>query len=184
MKYASAAFTFLELIIVVAIVCVLSIVVLVFLNPEEIQKKTRDSKRIKDAMTLQGILEQVARSEINGDIIENSHGASSANIPIDTVVCNDTNWLGFDICKFTSTAPLDPLNGEIADMVKGDSQRIGVMYYQVKIQGGDYEINVRQESITNANKVTNDGGDSDEWFEIFSGENNLFDQKNPFHSNE
>ena len=184
MKYASAAFTFLELIIVVAIVCVLSIAVLMFLNPEEVQKKTRDSKRIKDAMTLQGILEQVARSEINSSIIENLRGASSANVLIDTAICNNTNWLGFDICKFTSTAPLDPLNGEIADMVKGDSQRIGFMYYQVKIQGGDYEINVRQESITNASKVINDGGDSDEWFEIFSGNNDLFDQQNPFHSNE
>lgn len=175
-KITTKAFTLLELIVSVAIAIVISIVVLFFLNPEEVQKKARDSKRIKDAMTLQGILEQNQRSDLeDSKNIDSIKGVSSRNVAPNDVSCDSTNWLGFDICKFTSSAPLDPLNGEFVEMVKGDGKRTGIMYYQVKLSGGDYEINVRQESLSNANKVINDGGDSDEWFEIFSGNNNLFD---------
>jgi len=170
------AFTLLELMVSVAIAMVISIVVLFYLNPEEVQKKARDSKRIKDAMTLQGILDQTQRSDLEESMnIDSINGVSSQNVAPNDVSCDNTNWLGFDICKFTSTAPLDPLNGTIAEMVKGDGKRTSIMYYQVKFRGGDYEINVRQESLSNANKVINDGGDSDEWFEVFSGNNNLFD---------
>src|SRR3989344_8558415 len=68
-KIVQKAFTLVELLIVIGIIEILAVILLVTLNPAEAQRKARDAKRIKDAGTLQVILEQaVADNLINGAI--------------------------------------------------------------------------------------------------------------------
>jgi len=177
--WVTVAFSLVELIIVIAFMCILAVMMIALINPEELQKKARDAQRIKDAITLKGVLDQAQLEGISSSQIEEMQGVTSKYIPKDTSSCDQSNWLGFDICKFTASTPLDPLNGEMANIVDGaDSTRLTLMYYQVKMNGADYEINVRQESPSNAQKVMDDGGDSAEWFEILSSNNNLFDEEN------
>ena len=53
---AVKGFTLIELLIVIAIVAILSVVVILTLNPAELLKQTRDSNRISDLSTLKSAL--------------------------------------------------------------------------------------------------------------------------------
>ncbi len=175
------AFTLIELLIVIAIIGILAVTVLLALNPAEAQKKSRDTLRIKDATTLQAAFEQLIDSGLAipsgvGEV-GNAAGVTSTattgaatNVGVKSQSCS-SSWLGatLDVCAYIRTVPLDPANGADRTVVgQATAQR---MYYRAVINGSGYEIGVRQESTANATKVTGDGGNNDDWFEVFSGPN-------------
>lgn len=174
------AFTLVELLIVIGIIGILAVVLLVTLNPAEAQRKARDAKRIKDASTLQVVMEQAVSDSliVDGAAITtvgppagvNSGGTAADRRPQDP--CGATNWLKINICNYAKSAPMDPLNG-FETTVAGESTSVYPVY-RVAVKGIDYEINVRQESAGNASKLSGDGGNSVKWFEIASGPFTLF----------
>src|SRR3989344_5644260 len=120
----SKGFTLIELLIVIGILAVLAVTLLLALNPAEAQKRTRDTKRLRDVATLQAIINQYLESGVaipaasclddalpvacNSNLI----GASAAgNTP---QPCNPAanNWLGIDVCAYAQTVPVDPNNGQ------------------------------------------------------------------------
>ncbi|MDA1317129.1 MAG: prepilin-type N-terminal cleavage/methylation domain-containing protein [bacterium] len=180
-KLLEKAFTLVELLIVIGIIGILAVILLVTLNPAEAQRKARDAKRIKDAGTLQVIMEQaVADNLINGSIAAGTAGTITGPTGVNSGakvsarktqdVCTSANWLGFDICAYAKSTPMDPLNGYEATLVNLTTAGTPEYpIYRVRVVGIDYEINVRQESTGNVTRLTGDGGDADKWFEIASG---------------
>lgn len=166
------AFTLVELLIVIGIIGILAVTLMVSLNPVEAQRKTRDATRLKDIQTIQSILEQSINDGITlcGTLCR-STGSSSTQYS-----CNNNNWLGnTNVCAYARTIPGDPQNNRSASCTNGTAARQNncMMAYYVMTNGADYEINVRQESTTNAAKIGNDGGNNDYLVEVFTGSNNL-----------
>lgn len=182
------AFTLIELLIVIAIIGILAVTVLLALNPAEAQKKSRDVQRVKDTSTLQAAFEQLIESgaiipsavnEVgNASGAVSSGGIGEANLGVKAQSCSAGHWLGaVDICAYIKNVPLDPNNGTTrafatpANATDTVTVTNRLATYRARISGSDYEINVRQESASNASKIFSDGGDGTEWFEVFSGPN-------------
>jgi prepilin-type N-terminal cleavage/methylation domain-containing protein len=177
-------FTFFELIVVIGIISILAITLLVTLNPAEAQRRARDSKRIKDMQTIQVMIEQFLN---DGSTIPTECDGNPAGETCDTdgIVATqqpcDSNWMNMDLCDYAKTVPIDPTNASRTCAIDtnadyDDDERLdncSLIYRIVVNSVGDYEINVRQESDLNANKVANDGGDSGQWMEVFSSDNSL-----------
>src|SRR3989344_5245272 len=120
----SKGFTLIELLIVIGILAVLAVTLLLALNPAEAQKRTRDTKRLRDAATLQAIINQYLESGtsftgtlggscltgVNPGCNSSTSGpptgaASSDNAPQG---CNDpgdgsVNWLQRNVCAYAQT---------------------------------------------------------------------------------
>lgn len=169
MKLNTKSFTLIELLIVIGILSILIVTILVTLNPAEAQKKARDAKRMKDLSTLVAIVEQHINAG-NASICIGVPGClstdSEAGIRCDS---SPANWLSTIVSNYCTILPIDPRNGQSMTHVKGATTESDTEnYYRVKMSGGDYEVNVRQESVSNASNVNDDGGNSNEWVEAGS----------------
>lgn len=154
------AFTILELLVVIGIIAVLAILLLVALNPSEVQKRARDTQRLKDMTALQSYVEQY----LNSDNTPTGCGAttpcySSSIAGFGPQPCA-TNWMGINVCNSAATVPTDPLNGTTVNCING-SQTIVTgcsMRYRLIFSGSNYEISTMLESKINSGKIANDGG--------------------------
>jgi|GEM_PF-1406670 len=172
------AFTLVELLIVIGIIGILAVTLMVSLNPAEAQRKSRDAKRIKDAGVLESVMNQLINDAViipaTANTLGNASGASSSTAAnLQSQPCA-TSWLSLDVCSYMKSVPTDLQNNKSVTAVSGASTTASATaVYKAKIIGGQYEINVIQESKTNAAKVTGDGGNSDVYYELFSGDGTL-----------
>jgi prepilin-type N-terminal cleavage/methylation domain-containing protein len=159
-------FTLIELLIVIGILAILVVTVLVTLNPAEAQKKTRDTKRMKDMGTLVAIVDQYI-NDGNAPVCTVATGCVSTDQSGGTECDNaPANWLDIDVSNYCTQLPIDPRNGQ-STTVYGETAAVTTTY-RVKMSGSDYEVNVRQESKGNSKNVDSDGGDSTKWAEAGS----------------
>lgn len=173
-----SAFTLVELLVVIGIISVLAVALLVSLNPTESQRRARDAARIKDAGTLQTVVEAYLND--GGPIFcTEADGCNSRNLG-STEVNNsagqgcDDNWFEngaadpttSTLCNYAKTIPVDPSNGQsrqcygvnagVPDPTDGC-----VFRYRFKMDtSGNYEINFMVEAEANALKAGNDGGNT------------------------
>lgn len=192
-KITEKAFTLVELLIVIGIIGILAVTLLIALNPQEAQRKSRDSKRVKDLQTMQAIMEQFindpgrdipdAWGAVGGvNSATFSDGVTSAT-GVTQMPCND-NWLGLDdggaaidVCQYAKFVPTDPSNNqqrEVNDASVAGNRSQQVTIYQMRtvaVNSTDYEMRVRLESASNLEKITNDGGDNNDWYELFTASN-------------
>lgn len=165
-------FTLIELLIVIGILGILVVAVLLTLNPAEAQRKTRDSKRMKDLGAVQSAVQQYLD---NGGTIPT--GAGVVTVLSSSGTTNpSTGWLGINVSAYMSTLPLDPTNNAVRIVSNGCGATVSSsaanMAYRMSMNGitnanpGLFEVNARQESDSNCKNVANDGGNSTQWAEV------------------
>jgi prepilin-type N-terminal cleavage/methylation domain-containing protein len=196
------AFTIIEILIVVGVISILAVALLVLINPAEAQRRTRDTKRLKDAQFIESIIKQYLDDGNTGFADANSGAGvcttgttathcTTSGLTGDTAPCSgSTNWVGgadVNLCNYAKAVPVDPINvftstcviddgdGTLDSDPSLDTSNTCYLYYGVAVNGTNYEVNVRQESTTNFDKVVNDGGNSGGWYEISSGTADLID---------
>lgn len=189
-KGSDRGFTLIELLIVIAIVAILATITLLVLNPSEMLRKARDSKRISDLKTINDAIGlSVAQipplfigtsTYVYVSLPDSDSACASYNLPSlggtgMTYSCrpeatyrktDGTGWIpaNFDSLpsKVLSVLPVDPVNSNNASS--------GLYYTYV---AGSWELDAKMESAKygsgGSNDVgANDGGDGVSLFEVGS----------------
>ena len=180
-------FTLIELLIVIAILAVLSVAVVVVLNPAELLKQARDSTRISDLASVNSAvalyLTDVASPGLGG-ADNTSCGTAGYRVTVGgaatpfgissllgsagaTTSVDGTGWVAADLMNTTGGSPLgrlplDPTNN--------------TTYYYAYACGSTtqplwYELDAKLESTKYAGYLTTDGGNNANFYEVG---NNLF----------
>jgi len=190
------SFTLVELMIVIAILAILTAIVVFTLNPSELFKKNRDSRRITDIQTLYKGITFMETWNIGGltygtstviyiSLPDSSSTCSSYGLPTlptgysyncvtNTNLRNSdgTGWVPIDFSvsnnnRYMSNLPIDPTNNET--------------YYYSYNPGGSFEVNALLESNEYITKFAfNDGGDS---FNSYENGSSLTDMPLTFPNN-
>lgn len=165
-------FTLVELLIVIGIIGVLAVTLMLALNPGEAQKKSRDAARLRDMQTLQATVELYLNDDVS---ISEVNVNSTAITGTKSQPCS-TNWTTIDLCEYTRTVPLDPVNGSSRSIMTAlgtPSTSDATLGYELRILNGNYEIRTYLEAEDNASLLDGDGGDDANQYEVFSGSNAL-----------
>jgi len=182
--------------IVIAILAILSAIVIFALNPTELFKKSRDSRRLADMQIISSAISFMESWNVDGldlgtstviylSLPDTSSTCSSYSLPTppsgfsyncvsNTNLRNadSTGWIPIDFTitegnKYFAALPIDPTNN--------------INYYYSYNPGGSFEVNAFLESTDNINKYAfNDGGDSMNAIEYGT---DLFDMPNTFPHN-
>lgn len=155
-------FTFIQILLVLALIAVVAIILVIIIKPSKILEKSRDSQRFTDVKMLS---EAINRYLAEGHNFQGLVGPYSS---IDPGFSNDTlrqkidgsGWLPINFEVMTSGAPLqelplDPLNNITHNYRFGASTI-----------NKTYEINCVFESPENIPKLSTDGGNDADIFEI------------------
>ena len=155
-------FTLVELLVVIAILGVLVGVAYIAINPAEMMKKSRDSKRLSDLATIR---KAVDLALANGRTLTAS--TCTATVPCSstgTRGVDGTGWVNVILSDYLSTLPIDP---KAADSSFTDAAGASVTpEYQFANDGSTYELRGHLESTANASFYTTDGGDDAGLYEV------------------
>jgi len=174
-------FTLIELLIVIAILAVLSVVVILTLNPAELLKQARDSTRVSDMATYKSAIALYladvttpsigvstncyahASSTMTNCLVQGRFNATLTAVMTSTVAVNGTGWMPIAFSTISSGAPIsvepiDPTNN-------------ATYFYAYRPNGTVYKITVNMESGKyqqgGSNDVeSTDGGISSSTYEV------------------
>jgi prepilin-type N-terminal cleavage/methylation domain-containing protein len=155
-------FTLVELLVVIAIIAVLAGAVLLAINPLSMLQKSRDAKRLSD---LETVSKAITLAMTDGEVTLVTVGPLVSSAGAQQAV-NGTGWVRFTpktdgLAKWIPTLPIDPLN-----------VALNVYTFQSVASGvgvtGGFEINAVLEHPDNATKMTTDGGNDDDRYEVGS----------------
>lgn len=165
MNKITRGFTLVELLVVIAIVAILAAVVVLIINPLELTQRGRDAARLTDLANLQQAINVGAQESTgSGSNILCSGGTTpcteDSNSTSVTVRKSDgTGWVKVDLSSQKSvsvpTLPADPINNTD-------------YHYTYYSDGTDWEINAVLESNQQKSKMTTDGGNNDNVYEVGS----------------
>lgn len=166
-KILTKGFTLIELLVVIAILGILATLIVLAINPAEIQKKGRDATRLSDLATIRKAIDlSIADGKtIPGTVAIPFTGASTGTRD----ASNPANYIGMDVSKYLSVLPVDPRQSATDATLLSDgttSIAAGGMVYSFTSNGKTYEINAYLESTDNAPVASNDGGTSATVYEI------------------
>ena len=181
MKTAHKGFTLVELLVVIAIIAILAAVVVLIVNPLEITKQSRDAARLSDLASLQQAM-NVATQESNfyvcgvdGLGAANTGYCTGKSSAASATQSDGTGWVKADLSTQKNVSvpnlPLDPTNDDTTSLVYTYCADAGTAL----VPAHDWEINAKLESDKYANasddtknKMVNDGGDADGFYEVGS----------------
>lgn len=156
-------FTLVELLVVVAIIGILVGVVTIAINPAEMLKKSRDSKRLNDLASVRKAID-LALAQGGALSTVSCTAAAPCSSSTGTTAVNGTGWVNVDVSKNLSTLPVDP---RAADNTYTDAAGSSVSAeYQFANDGTYYELRGHLESTANASLYTTDGGNNAGWYEL------------------
>ncbi len=149
----STGFTYLELVLVMAVMATVMITAVAVYNPVEGRAKARDNKRINDAFVLERIVTEFHLDTGSYPDIPDTLRTSNT-LPVGTSISLDSSaagWINQDLRNYSTFLPLDPLND-------------ATNHYSYIHNGTTYEINVRMERALS--EMANDGGNDVNMYEI------------------
>jgi prepilin-type N-terminal cleavage/methylation domain-containing protein len=155
-------FTLIELLVVIAIIVILALAALIVINPIELLKRGRDATRVSDLQNLHQAI-SAAVSEASGStaavLCYNTSapcsGASTDNSG-NARSNNGTGWVKVNLSNQALKMPVlsnDPIN---------DS----TYHYNYNSDGSQWEFNAVLESDQYKTKMSQDGGNNDNAFEV------------------
>lgn len=157
-------FTLVELLVVIAIVAILAAVVVLIINPLELTRRGRDAARLSDLSNLQNAI-NVAVQEATGagavTVLCKDAGVypCTGTSQTDGRNSNGSGWAKTDLSTQKSvsvpTLPIDPVNS--IDY-----------HYRYCASNDAWEIDTVLESEQQKGKMTNDGGDENNKYEVGS----------------
>lgn len=166
-KILNKGFTLIELLVVIAILGILATLIVLAINPAEIQKKGRDATRLSDLATIRKAIDL---SIADGKTIPGTVAVPFTGVSTGTRTASDvTNYIGMDVSKYLSVLPVDPRQTATDATLLSDgttSIAAGGMIYSFISNGKTYEVNAYLESTDNAPVASNDGGTSATVYEI------------------
>ncbi|MFH0864181.1 MAG: prepilin-type N-terminal cleavage/methylation domain-containing protein [Candidatus Gottesmanbacteria bacterium] len=159
-------FTLIELLLVIVVIGVLATVGLSILNPQEMNRKARDSRRLSDLGMLRRSLDM---SMSDGNKLPNTN---KNPVVIDSSMSPSTfgGGLGIDISKYIPSIPQDPSYSSGGDLqiAKGDcitGTATSTMQYEFSSNGTTYILRSRLESVSNC-RLLSDDGNNDDYYEL------------------
>lgn len=163
-KREAFGFTLVELLVVIAIIAILGAVVLLIINPLELNRRGRDSVRLTDLANLQQAINvavqeatQSAQTILCSDGWDGAKCSGQSNSG--TRVSNGTGWVKVDLGAQQSvsvpTLPVDPTNS-------------AAYHYTYCSNGLTFEINTVLESQQQSSRMSGDGGDEADKYEVGS----------------
>jgi prepilin-type N-terminal cleavage/methylation domain-containing protein len=176
MNSSQKGFTLVELLVVIALIAVLSVAIILALNPAELLKQGRDSTRISDLGTVNSALSlffvdtETTTMPSGACYAHASSGMTNCNQRFSTSstpststsqAINGTGWIPINLTLMTTGTPLpkypiDPTNNT-------------TYYYAFRPSStgvGFYEINARLESTKYIPQAATDGGSSTTIYEV------------------
>jgi prepilin-type N-terminal cleavage/methylation domain-containing protein len=175
-------FTLIELLIVIAILAVLSVAVVVVLNPAELLKQARDSTRISDLASVNSAI-ALYLTDVSGAGLGGPNNTSCATAgyrvsatggtspfgvssvlsgTFGTTTVDGNGWVTVNLASTTGGSPLgrlplDPTNN--------------TTYYYAYACGSTsqplwYELDAKLESTKYASYLSSDGGSTSTWYEV------------------
>jgi type II secretory pathway pseudopilin PulG len=144
--------TFLEILVIIAVLGILFAVFAGNVHPEENRKKARDAKRLADLMTLdRAIIEYRLTNNVYPgaqDVLR----VSTSLPPTSTELFNaKEGWIGADISEYSPKMPVDPTND-------------ATYFYSYIHDKTSYELNAKMEIFLDT--MINDGGNDPNMYEI------------------
>lgn len=160
-------FTLIEILIALAIIAILAAIVVVIMNPLEVIHRSRDATRMKDLDNLAKVINATIQEvSVNSDLFVTTLCAqsgiypctgSSNNITDETKLTNGRGWVKANLAAqnniTVSTLPVDPVNNSS-------------YHYTYCANDNKYEIDAVLESEKLANKVSQDGGNEGDKYEV------------------
>lgn len=178
MNLSKGGFTLIELLVAVAIISVGAIYVLAVFNPVEVLKKGRDNQRLEDIMEMKRAIEVYISSNKNPNLGPQNTIYATAAVESATTGSADKNvgnihlmertdgygWLPINFSSLSKGSPLPHLRFDPS----GDYSVNSRYYYRYFTDGSYWELNAKLESSSNSEKMKNDSGNSEVWYEVGS----------------
>ncbi len=158
-KSKNTGFTLIELLIVVAIISILAGALILAINPGELMREARDARRLSEVDTIARAINLALADEE----IELTECNSNCNSEAGSVAVDGTGWVTFTVvgadgfASYLNALPIDPIN---------DSSGGLVFTYQADATNQTFELTVVLEAEDNAPKMTTDGGNQGDAYEI------------------
>ncbi|MCX6788724.1 MAG: type II secretion system protein [bacterium] len=179
MNNLKKGFTLIELLIVIAILAILSVAVILVLNPAQLIKQGRDATRVSDMAAINSAI-AVYMSDVDSPGIGGINnaqcasptytctnttssapfngGSTSCTVTNASTTINGTGWVTVDLTKISAGAPLSKLP---MDPVNSTSYM-----YAYGCNLLTYKLGAVMESTKYASNATGDGGTSAGWYEV------------------
>lgn len=164
MKKTAPGFTLVELLVVIAIIAILAAVVVLIINPLELTRRGRDATRLTELVNLQSAISIAVQESTNSGVMAvlcKDSGGSSCNgsSHIGTRASSGGGWVKVDLSSSKSvslaTLPVDPINSS-------------TYHYTYCADTDAFEINTVLESEQYKDKMTGDGGNEADKYEVGS----------------
>ena len=160
-------FTLLELLIVISVIAILSVALVLVLNPAEILKKSRDSQRIADLNTLKTAIGLYLTSTSTPSLtcLAASSTSATTTVAAQTAI-NGTGWIPINFTTLTGGSPISNLPTDPTNVITTSDY-----WFKCEATNNTFEVSAKLESAAYGpsgtdDKSAKDGGDDATRYEV------------------